>query len=43
MPTDNTLKLGTKRKNLYLRVVKGHFATNCMFFKKMSWLNNQKT
>ncbi len=28
MPTTNTLKLGTKRKNLYLRVVKGHFATN---------------
>ena len=28
MPTSNTLKLGTKRKNLYLRVVKGHFATN---------------
>ena len=28
MPTQDTLKLGTKRKNLYLRVVKGHFATN---------------
>ena len=28
MPTSNTLKLGTKRKNLYLRVVKGHFATS---------------
>ena len=28
MPTSNTLKLGTKRKNLYLRVAKGHFATN---------------
>ncbi len=28
MPTNNTLKLGTKRKNLYLRVVKGHFATS---------------
>ena len=28
MPTGNTLKLGTKRKNLYLRVVKGHFATS---------------
>ena len=28
MPTTNTLKLGTKRKNLFLRVVKGHFATN---------------
>lgn len=28
MPTQNTLKLGTKRKNLYLRVVKGHFATS---------------
>ena len=28
MPTPNTLKLGTKRKNLYLRVVKGHFATS---------------
>lgn len=28
MPTTNTLKLGTKRQNLYLRVVKGHFATS---------------
>ncbi|MBQ8837213.1 MAG: orotate phosphoribosyltransferase [Clostridia bacterium] len=28
MPTGNTLKLGTKRKNLYLRVVKGHFASS---------------
>lgn len=28
MPTTNTLKLGTKRKNLFLRVVKGHFATS---------------
>lgn len=28
MPTQDTLKLGTKRKNLYLRVVKGHFATS---------------
>ena len=28
MPTSNTLKLGTKRKNLFLRVVKGHFATS---------------
>lgn len=28
MPTNNTLKLGTKRKNLYLRVVKGHFASS---------------
>ena len=27
MPTNDTLKLGTKRKNLFLRVVKGHFAT----------------
>ena len=27
MPTSNTLKLGTKRKNLFLRVEKGHFAT----------------
>lgn len=30
MPTPNTLKFETKRKNLYLRVVRGHFATsNC--------------
>ncbi len=28
MPTLNTLKHGTKRKNLFLRVAKGHFATN---------------
>ncbi|MBQ9133659.1 MAG: orotate phosphoribosyltransferase [Clostridia bacterium] len=28
MPTQDTLKLGTKRKNLYLRAVKGHFATS---------------
>ncbi|MBQ4151311.1 MAG: orotate phosphoribosyltransferase [Clostridia bacterium] len=28
MPTTNTLKIGTKRKNLFLRVVKGHFATS---------------
>jgi orotate phosphoribosyltransferase len=30
MPTNNTLKLKTKKSNLYLRVAKGHFATsNC--------------
>ena len=28
MPTSNTFKFETKRKNLYLRVVKGHFASN---------------
>ena len=28
MPTQNTLKIKTKRSNLYLRVSKGHFATN---------------
>jgi len=28
MPTSNTFKFETKRKNLYLRVVKGHFATS---------------
>ena len=28
MPTSNVLKIGTKRKNLFLRVVKGHFATS---------------
>lgn len=28
MPFSNTLKLQTKRKNLYLRVSKGHFATS---------------
>ena len=28
MPTSNVLKLSTKRKNLFLRVVKGHFATS---------------
>lgn len=28
MPLHNTLKLQTKRKNLYLRVSKGHFATS---------------
>ena len=28
MPTTNTMKIETKRKNLYLRVSKGHFATN---------------
>ncbi len=28
MPTSNTFKFETKRKNLFLRVVKGHFATN---------------
>ncbi len=27
MPTTNTYKLETKRKNLYLRIAKGHFAT----------------
>ncbi len=27
MPTNNTYKLETKRKNLYLRIAKGHFAT----------------
>lgn len=28
MPTTETFKLPTKRKNLFLRVAKGHFATN---------------
>ncbi len=28
MPTSNIEKIKTKRKNLFLRVVKGHFATN---------------
>ena len=28
MPTINTTKIRTKHKNLYLRVSKGHFATN---------------
>ncbi len=28
MPTTNIEKIKTKRKNLYLRVAKGHFATN---------------
>lgn len=28
MPTTNTMKIETKRKNLYLRVSKGHFVTN---------------
>lgn len=27
MPTSNTYKLETKRKNLFLRIAKGHFAT----------------
>lgn len=28
MPTDNVIKIKTKRENLYLRVLKGHFATS---------------
>lgn len=28
MPTENAYKIQTKRKNLFLRVVKGHFATS---------------
>ena len=28
MPTTNVYKIKTKRKNLYLRVAKGHFASN---------------
>ena len=28
MPTENSYKIRTKKKNLFLRVVKGHFATN---------------
>lgn len=28
MPTTNIMKIKTKRNNLYLRVAKGHFATN---------------
>ena len=28
MPTENSYKIRTKRKNLYLRVSKGHFATS---------------
>ncbi len=28
MPTENSVKIRTKRNNLFLRVAKGHFATN---------------
>ena len=28
MPTNEAFKLPTKRKNLFLRVTKGHFATS---------------
>ena len=43
MPTNNTLKLGTKRKNLYLRVSKGHFATSHSHINYYIDVTTQKT
>lgn len=43
MPTSNELKIRTKRDNLFLRVVKGHFATNHSHINYYIDVTTQKT
>ena len=43
MPTGNSYKISTKRKNLYLRVAKGHFATNHSHINYYIDVTTQKT
>lgn len=43
MPTENSYKIRTKRKNLFLRVVKGHFATSHSHINYYIDITTQKT
>ena len=43
MPTTNSYKISTKRKNLFLRVAKGHFATNHSHINYYIDVTTQKT
>ena len=43
MPTSNTYKIRTKRKNLYLRISKGHFATSHSHINYYIDVTTQKT
>jgi len=43
MPTPNSFKLPTKRKNLFLRLSKGHFATNHSHINYYIDVTTQKT
>lgn len=43
MPTDNTYKIRTKRKNLFLRISKGHFATSHSHINYYIDVTTQKT
>ncbi len=43
MPTENTFKIRTKNRNLFLRVTKGHFATNHSHINYYIDVTTQKT
>lgn len=43
MPTENSYKIRTKQKNLFLRVSKGHFATNHSHINYYIDVSTQKT
>ncbi len=43
MPTNSSIKIPTKRKNLFLRVVKGHFATSHSHINYYIDITTQKT
>lgn len=43
MPTENTFKIRTKNRNLFLRVSKGHFATNHSHINYYIDVTTQKT
>jgi orotate phosphoribosyltransferase len=43
MPTENSYKIRTKQNNLFLRVVKGHFATNHSHINYYIDVSTQKT
>ena len=43
MPTENTYKIRTKQKNLFLRVSRGHFATNHSHINYYIDVTTQKT
>lgn len=43
MPTEASYKISTKRKNLYLKVAKGHFATNHSHINYYIDVTTQKT
>ena len=43
MPTENSYKIRTKQRNLFLRVVRGHFATNHSHINYYIDVSTQKT